>query len=155
MNLLADESVDGPIVERLRQDGHAVVYVAELSPSVADERPAWLDQRRVNIRQWRIDRARPRFPRHSEYDSTKVEARIARCICCTGFTRRTIESASQHASLISRMVMGSFVIDQEVVTRSFPEGSGKLELIAMYEVKDDKIAKAWFIFGRKTLDAAS
>ncbi len=51
--------------------------------------------------------------------------------------------------------MGSIVIDQEVVTRSFPEGSGKLELIAMYEVKDNKIAKAWFIFGRKTLDAAS
>jgi predicted nuclease of predicted toxin-antitoxin system len=37
MNLLADESVDQPIVERLRQDGHDVVYVAELSPSVSDD----------------------------------------------------------------------------------------------------------------------
>lgn len=37
MNLLADESVDGPVVERLRQEGHEVVYVAEISPSVADE----------------------------------------------------------------------------------------------------------------------
>lgn len=37
MNLLADEGVDRAVVERLRQDGHAVHYVAELSPSVGDE----------------------------------------------------------------------------------------------------------------------
>ncbi len=37
MNLVADEGVDRPVVERLRQDGHDVVYVAELSPSIADE----------------------------------------------------------------------------------------------------------------------
>ena len=37
MNLIADEGVDRSVVERLRQDGHHVVYVAELSPSVADE----------------------------------------------------------------------------------------------------------------------
>ena len=37
MNLIADEGVDRVVVERLRGDGHDVVYVAELSPSVADE----------------------------------------------------------------------------------------------------------------------
>jgi predicted nuclease of predicted toxin-antitoxin system len=37
VNLVADEGVDRPVVERLRQDGHDVVYIAELSPSVADE----------------------------------------------------------------------------------------------------------------------
>jgi len=37
MKLLADESVDGPVVERLRQEGHEVIYVAEFSPSIADE----------------------------------------------------------------------------------------------------------------------
>ena len=37
MMLLADESVDRAIVLRLRQEGHAVVYVAELSPSITDE----------------------------------------------------------------------------------------------------------------------
>jgi len=37
MNLLADEGVDGPVVERLRQDGHAVLYVAEMVPGIADE----------------------------------------------------------------------------------------------------------------------
>ena len=37
MNLVADEGVDRAVVERLRQDGHEVIYVAELSPSVSDE----------------------------------------------------------------------------------------------------------------------
>jgi len=37
MNFLADESVDAPIVERLRADGHRVEYVAEMSPSVPDD----------------------------------------------------------------------------------------------------------------------
>jgi predicted nuclease of predicted toxin-antitoxin system len=36
MNLLADESVDRQIVERLRLDGHKVLYVAEFAPSVDD-----------------------------------------------------------------------------------------------------------------------
>ena len=30
MNLLADESIDKPIVDRLRQDSHNVLYIAEL-----------------------------------------------------------------------------------------------------------------------------
>jgi predicted nuclease of predicted toxin-antitoxin system len=37
MNLLADEGVDGLIVERLRQDGHAVLYIAEMEPGISDE----------------------------------------------------------------------------------------------------------------------
>ena len=37
MNLLADESVDGPIVDRLRADGHSVSYVAELDPGIDDD----------------------------------------------------------------------------------------------------------------------
>jgi hypothetical protein len=37
MMLLADESVDRPIVERLRQDGHDTSYVGEFSPSIKDE----------------------------------------------------------------------------------------------------------------------
>jgi len=36
MNLLADESVDRHIVERLRQDGFEVLYVAEMEPGVPD-----------------------------------------------------------------------------------------------------------------------
>jgi predicted nuclease of predicted toxin-antitoxin system len=37
VNLVADEGVDRAVVDRLRQDGHDVVYVAELFPSVGDE----------------------------------------------------------------------------------------------------------------------
>jgi predicted nuclease of predicted toxin-antitoxin system len=37
MNLLADESIDKPIVDRLRQDGHNVLYIAELDPSIDDD----------------------------------------------------------------------------------------------------------------------
>jgi predicted nuclease of predicted toxin-antitoxin system len=37
MILVADESVDRPIVERLRQDGHDTTYVAELAPSISDD----------------------------------------------------------------------------------------------------------------------
>lgn len=36
MNLLADETVDRQIVERLRRDGHAVLYVVEMEPGIPD-----------------------------------------------------------------------------------------------------------------------
>ncbi len=37
MNFLADENVDSPVVQRLRDDGHEVLYVAEMDPGVSDE----------------------------------------------------------------------------------------------------------------------
>jgi hypothetical protein len=37
MNLLADESIDAPIVEALRSVGHQVLYVTEMSPGITDE----------------------------------------------------------------------------------------------------------------------
>lgn len=37
MNLLADEGVEAHIVARLRQDGHEVVYIAELEPGISDD----------------------------------------------------------------------------------------------------------------------
>ena len=37
MNLLIDESVDRQIVDRLRQDGHNVVYVSDLDPGISDD----------------------------------------------------------------------------------------------------------------------
>ena len=37
MNIVADESVDAPIVAALRQAGHDVSYIAELSPGVSDD----------------------------------------------------------------------------------------------------------------------
>jgi hypothetical protein len=57
-----------------------------------------------------------------------------------------------HARLINRIVSGNTVIDHEIVARTFPEGTGKIELVAIYEVQRDRIAKGWFISGAKTLD---
>jgi predicted nuclease of predicted toxin-antitoxin system len=37
MNLLADESVDRQIVNRLRLDGHTIWYVTEMEPGIPDE----------------------------------------------------------------------------------------------------------------------
>ena len=37
MNIVADESIDRPIVNRLRQDGHQVWYVAEMEPGISDD----------------------------------------------------------------------------------------------------------------------
>lgn len=70
---------------------------------------------------------------------------------CERFAAR-FKEPNLHAHLVKRMVMGNVVIDQEIVTRTFPEGAGKIELVAIYEVLDDKITKAWFISGAKTLD---
>ena len=52
--------------------------------------------------------------------------------------------------------MGNLVIDQEVITRNFPEpdaGSqiGIIELIAIYEVQGERIVRAWFRFGQTLL----
>ena len=38
MNLLADECIDQQIVKRLRQDGHEVLYIAEMDPGISDEK---------------------------------------------------------------------------------------------------------------------
>ena len=37
MNLLADESVEALVVKQLREDGHVLLYVAELDPGIDDE----------------------------------------------------------------------------------------------------------------------
>ncbi|GIW91583.1 MAG: hypothetical protein KatS3mg109_2015 [Pirellulaceae bacterium] len=37
MKILADEGVDRPIVERLRQSGHQVWYVVEMEPGISDD----------------------------------------------------------------------------------------------------------------------
>ncbi len=53
---------------------------------------------------------------------------------------------------IKRMMVGNLVVDQEVVTRNFPQGRGKMDVIAIYEVEQGKITKAWFKTGPCELD---
>ena len=60
-----------------------------------------------------------------------------------------------HATLRQRIVMGPVVVDHEEVTRNFPEGRGKVELVMIYEVDKGKIVKAWIISGAKTLGTKS
>ncbi|MBE9603800.1 nuclear transport factor 2 family protein [Acetobacteraceae bacterium H6797] len=58
-----------------------------------------------------------------------------------------------HGRLLSRTSVEGMVIDREVVTRNFPEGRGEVDVIAIYEVLDGKISKAWFRMGTPRLAA--
>ena len=49
MNFVADESVDRQVVERLREDGHSVIYIAEMDPGIPDEDVFRLSNRRSAI----------------------------------------------------------------------------------------------------------
>ena len=55
--------------------------------------------------------------------------------------------------LIHRAVVGNIVVDQERVTRTFPEGPGEIDVLAIYEITHGKIAKAWFKMGLPQLHA--
>jgi len=56
-----------------------------------------------------------------------------------------------YAQLLKRVVMER-VIDHERVTRTFPDGPGSVELVMIYEVQNEKIARAWVIAGAAKLD---
>jgi hypothetical protein len=47
--------------------------------------------------------------------------------------------------------MGNAVIDHEDVTRIFPEGPGKMELVSIYVVDRGLIQSASFVFGPQVL----
>lgn len=59
-----------------------------------------------------------------------------------------------HARLLQRVVMGNIVIDHEEVTRTFPEGTGWVDMVAIYEVIDGKIQSASVQVSNKRLDTA-
>ncbi|AZC39635.1 nuclear transport factor 2 family protein [Pseudomonas chlororaphis] len=62
------------------------------------------------------------------------------------------QESNLHARLLSRAVMGQVVIDHEMVTRTFAEGPGTLETVAIYEVEAGRIKTASFTTGPRTLD---
>ena len=49
MRLVADESVDGPIVYRLREEGHDVWYIAEMEPGLSDDAVLELANREADL----------------------------------------------------------------------------------------------------------
>jgi hypothetical protein len=54
--------------------------------------------------------------------------------------------------LITRTVLNNKIVDFEVVSRTFADGIGHIDALCIYEVANDKIAKAWFIMGSPVLD---
>lgn len=53
-----------------------------------------------------------------------------------------------HAELLHRTCMENVVVDHERVTRMFPEGLASVEMVCIYEVQEDKIAKVTFAIGQ-------
>ncbi|WP_174873536.1 nuclear transport factor 2 family protein [Vogesella oryzae] len=57
-----------------------------------------------------------------------------------------------HARLLQRVVLGSVVIDDEIVTRTFPEGRGTVTMTMIYRVEHGRIKDASTILGAPVLD---
>lgn len=65
-----------------------------------------------------------------------------------------LQEPNLYAALLNRMVMGNRIVDHERVTRTFPEGPGQIDMLMIYEVEAERIARAWVIAGSRTLDRA-
>ncbi|WP_284343696.1 nuclear transport factor 2 family protein [Dyella mobilis] len=61
------------------------------------------------------------------------------------------QESNLRGELLHRSVVGNLVVDHERVTRTFAEGPGEVEVLAVYEVSEGKIAKAWFKIGAPRL----
>ena len=59
------------------------------------------------------------------------------------------------AKLHGRIVVGNTIVDHETVQRTFPEGPGEIDVIAIYEIDGSKIAQAWFKRGEPRLSPGS
>jgi hypothetical protein len=64
--------------------------------------------------------------------------------------RARFAGARPQARLLHRIAIGKHVIDQEVVDAWSEDGWSSTELVANYEVRDGRIARAWFIGGAVT-----
>ncbi len=74
MNFLADESVDRPIVERLRQEGYPVSYVVELGPGMSDDAVFQLASMVGRWkRRWKIERMNSWLLSYRRVNERKVE----------------------------------------------------------------------------------
>ncbi len=56
-----------------------------------------------------------------------------------------------HGALLSRISLDGLVVDRERVTRTFPDGPGTVDVVAIYEVAGGLIQKAWFRMGTPAL----
>jgi uncharacterized protein (TIGR02246 family) len=56
-----------------------------------------------------------------------------------------------HATLRQRVVMGAVVIDHETIRCTLPDGPGTMEAVAIYQIRDGKIASSSVVFGEARL----
>ena len=61
------------------------------------------------------------------------------------------KEANLFGKLIRRSVVDNLVVDQEVVTRTLADGIGEVDVLAIYQRENGKIAKAWFKMGSPRL----
>lgn len=66
-------------------------------------------------------------------------------------TSRALKEPNLFGKLIKRSVVDNLVVDQEVVTRTFADGVGEVDVLAIYQIESGKIAKAWFKMGSPRL----
>jgi hypothetical protein len=95
------------------------------------------------------------------YANNAVQCELAGKVLAVGHAEirmRTLQRFSEpnlHAALLKRCVMGKVVIDHEVVTRTFPEGPGTVELVCVYVVEDGLIQTASFSFGQPVMQSTT
>lgn len=54
------------------------------------------------------------------------------------------EDAAVKVELQARIAVADLVVDHELFTRTGPEGVGQVEVMAIYQVEDGRIRRAWF-----------
>ncbi len=62
-----------------------------------------------------------------------------------------LQEPDLHARLMHRAVMGDVVVDHEKVSRTFAQGKGSIEVVAIYEVREGKIQTASIVLGSKII----
>lgn len=63
------------------------------------------------------------------------------------------DSGKPRALLLHRIVCGNTVIDHETVHSNSPEGPVSVNMVAIYEVRDGRIARGWFTSAPTTAPA--
>ena len=70
------------------------------------------------------------------------------------YEKQRFNDTRLHADIAKRIVMGDVIVDYEQIAITFPEGPGRVEAIAINEVRDGKIRKVTLMRGRKVLDSS-
>jgi len=98
-----------------------------------------------------VERAAEYLDREGRAEAKKM-SRVAATLYAAESMRLTTR-LMQVASwlLLQRAVMGNIVIDHEEVSRTFPEGPGRVDLVAIYEVVDGLIRWSGTRWGRSVL----